>query len=114
MDKPESRSAATEPSSAANSTAHDPTGAADQAARQAAERLKSVADQLRTLAPNDGLAGRVADNVTSGIKQAAAQLQAEGFRGFIDDLVAIAKRYPMQTLLLGIGGGFLWSRLRRD
>ena len=81
-----------------------------QAARQAGERLKSAADQLRAHAPGDGLAG----TVTSGVKQAATQLQEQGSGGLIDDLVAMAKRYPVPMLILGIGGGLLLSRLRRD
>jgi hypothetical protein len=88
--------------------------AADQAARQAGERLKSAADQVRAHAQGEGLAGQVADTVTSGVKQAATQLQEQGVRGLIDDFVAIAKRYPVPVFILGIGGGFLLSRLRRD
>jgi hypothetical protein len=114
MDKEESRGTASETFPSGSVAAHDPMAAADQAARQAGERLKSAADQLRARAPGDGLAGQVADSVTSGVKEAATHLQEVGFRGFIEDLVAIVKRYPLQTLVLGIGGGFLLSRLRRD
>ena len=94
--------------------AHDPMAAADQAARQTGERLKSVADQLRARAPKEGLAGQVVESVTSGVKQAATTLQEQGFGGVIDDLVSIANRHPVPMLILGIGGGFLLSRLRRD
>ena len=60
------------------------------------------------------LAGEVADVVTSGVKQGATYLQEEGLGPVIQNVVAIAKRYPMQTLLLGVGCGFLLFRLRRD
>jgi hypothetical protein len=52
--------------------------------------------------------------VTNGVKRAASQLQEQGFGGFIDDRVAIAKRYPVPMLILGIGGAFVLSRFRRD
>ena len=112
MDKQESGGTATETTSARRTTAHDPMAA--EAAKQEGESLKSAADPLRAHAPHDGLAGQVTDTVTSGIKQAATHLQQQASGGMIDGLVAIAKRYPVQTLLLGIGGGFLLSRLRRE
>lgn len=112
MDNQESSGTAT--FSPGTSPVHDPMAAADHAARRAGERLKSVADQLRAHAPSDGLAGQVAETVTSGVKHAATQLQEQGFGGLIDDLVGIARRYPVPLLILGIGGAFVLSRLRRD
>ncbi len=64
MDKNESGGTATEATSVRQDAAHDPMAAAEQAARQAGERLKSAADQLRAHAPGHGLAG----TVTSGVK----------------------------------------------
>ena len=82
--------------------------------KQAGHALKSAAEHLRSHLPDDGMAGQVADRLTSGINQAATQLQEQGFGGMIDDVVAIARRYPMQTLFIGLGCGYLWTRLHRD
>ncbi|HVG03226.1 MAG TPA: hypothetical protein VM842_10055 [Nitrospira sp.] len=114
MENHKTGSTATEAPTVGQDLAKDPMAVVDQVARQTGERLKSAADQLRARAPKDGLAGQVADSVTSGVKQAATHLQEQGFGGFVDDLVAIAKRHPVPMLILGIGGAFLFSRLRRD
>lgn len=78
--------------------------------RQAGESLKSAAEQLRARAPESGLAGYMADAVTSGVKQAATRLKEQGFGGLIDDPVAIARSYTMQAIVLGLGCGYLMSR----
>ena len=64
--------------------------------------------------PDSGIAGQFADTLTRGVKEASTRLQEQGFGGMIDDVVAIARRYPMQSLLVGLGCGYLLSRLRRD
>jgi hypothetical protein len=64
--------------------------------------------------PASGLTGQMADTVTDGVKKAATRLQEEGFGGMIDDVVAIARRYPMQALFFGLGCGYLLFRFRRD
>jgi hypothetical protein len=56
----------------------------------------------------------VADTITGGIKQAATQLQEQGFGPMIDEVVAIARRCPMQAVAFGLGCGYLLFRLRRD
>ena len=77
MDNQESSGTAT--FLAGTSPVRNPMAAADQGARQAGERLKSMADQLRAHMPGDGLAGQVAETVTRGVKHAATQLQEQGF-----------------------------------
>jgi len=94
--------------------ARDPKGAADQAARQVGDTLKSAAEHVREQMPDSGIVGHVADAVSGGIKQAVTPLQEQGFGGMIDDVVAIARRYPMQAIFVGLSCGYLLSRLRRD
>lgn len=98
---------------AMSDAAHDPMAAADQNARQAGETLTSAADQLRARIPEGGTASEMADAVTSGVEQAATYMQEQGLERLIEDVIAVARRYPLQTLLLGLGCGFLLSRLRR-
>ena len=102
-----------EAASAMQDAARNPMAAADQAARQAGETLKSAADQFRARVLESGMAGEMADGVTDSVKQAATNLQAQGFAGMIEDVVAVVRRYPMQTLLVGLGCGYLLSRVRR-
>ncbi len=100
--------------SVAQEAAEDPTAAGDAAAKHIGDTLKSAAERVRSHLPEDGIAGQVADRLRSGIDQAAGHLQEQGFGGMIDDVVAIARRYPMQAIFLGLGGAYLLSRLRRD
>jgi len=99
---------------AMSDAARDPIAAADQAARQTGETLTSAADRLHARIPEGGTATEMADAVTSGVKQAATHLQEQGLERLIENVVAVARRYPLQTLLLGLGCGFLLSRLPRN
>ena len=112
MEKQYAGDTATTAATAMQDAARDPKAAADDATRQAGETLKSTADQLRAGLPESGMAGHMADAVTDGVKQAATHLQEQGFGGLIDDVIDIARRYPIQTLLVGLGCGLLLARRR--
>ena len=88
--------------------------AADEVARHVGDRLESAAEHVRAQLAGSGIAGQVADTLISGIKHAATGLQEQGFGGVIDDVVVIARRYPIQALVIGLGCGYLLSRLQRD
>ena len=108
---------ATTGDSAASATpeaTHDPKASGDAAARHIGDSLKSAAQQVRSRLPASGIAGQVADKLTSGMDQAATHLQERGLAGMIDDVVAIARRYPLQAVFVGFGCGYLLSRLHRD
>ena len=112
MEKQYAEDTATKVAAAMQDAARDPKAAADDATREAGETLKSTADQLRGRMPESGMAGHVADAVTDGVKQAATHLQEQGVGGLIDDVIAIARRYPVQMLLVGLGCGLLLARRR--
>ena len=114
MEYPNTEGTTNPAASALQDAARDPKGAADQATRQVGDTLKSAAEHVREQMPDSGIVGQVADAVSGGIKQAATPLQEQGFGGMIDDVVAIARRYPMQAIFVGLGCGYLLSRLRRD
>jgi uncharacterized protein YidB (DUF937 family) len=92
----------------------DAEALADQAAKHIGEMLKSTAEQARARVPEGGIAGQVADTVTTGIQQAATRLQERGFRHTMDEVVAIVRQYPVQAVAFGLGCVYLLSRLRRD
>ena len=100
--------------SATQETTQDPKASGDAAARHIGDSLKSAAQQVRSQLPEDGIAGQVADRLRSGMDQAAAHLQERGLAGMMDDVVAIARRYPLQAIFVGIVCGYLLSRLHRD
>ncbi len=58
--------------------------------------------------------GEAADAVSRGVKQTAEYLQGQGMSGILGDLEGLIRRYPLQTLLVGVGCGYMLSRLRPD
>ena len=77
------------------------------------QAASAMADQFGAHIPEGGSVSEMADAVTSGVKQAATHLQEQGMEALVEDVVAVARRYPVQTLLLGFVCGLLLTRLRR-
>ena len=94
--------------------ANETVEAAQRLTERAADTLGSAGERVREHLPGSGEAAQAADAVTRGVKQAADYLQKEGMTGIVEDLEVLIRRYPLQTLLLGLGCGYLLSRLRSD
>ncbi len=54
------------------------------------------------------------DTLSQGAKHTAEYLHEEGLSGIVEDMEVLIRRYPLQTLLLGVGCGYILSRLRPD
>lgn len=52
-------------------------------------------------------------NVSEGIQTSTDYLNGNGMVGAVEDVEALIRRYPFQTLLLGFSMGFLLSRFRK-
>ncbi len=92
----------------------DTMAAADRTTKRAGEALESAADRLRERLPHEGAAGAATDAVSRGVKQTSRMLQQQGVSGIVEDLGVLMRRYPRQTLLLGLGCGYVISRSRAD
>ena len=95
---------------AANETAASTAGLSEQAT----EALGSAGEALRRQLPDSGMMGEAADAMSRGVRQTTEYLQGEGMSGIIEDLEVLIRRYPLQTLLVGVGCGYLLSRFRPD
>lgn len=99
-------------------TVHDTVtetmAAVDRTSKRAGEELESASDRLRERLPQDGAAGAAADAVSRGVKQTSRLLRQQGVSGIIDDLEILLRRYPLQTLLIGLGCGYLLARARPE
>lgn len=80
----------------------------------AGEALGSAAESLRRRLPEGGTVGEAAAAMSRGAKHTADYIQEEGLSGIVEDLEVLIRRYPLQTLLVGLGCGYLLSRLRPD
>ena len=87
---------------------------AQRLTEKAGETLASVGESLRQRLPESGGFGEAAEKVYRGVQQTAGYLQDEGVGGVVEDIEVLIRRYPIQTLFLGMGCGYLLSRLRPD
>jgi hypothetical protein len=94
--------------------AQDTGASAADMSERATDALASAGESLRRHMPESGMMGEAAHAMSRGVRQTAHYLQGEGMSGIIEDLEVLIRRYPLQTLLVGVGSGYLLSRLRSD
>lgn len=88
--------------------------AADRTTKRTGEALESAADRVRERLPQDGAAGTAADAVARGVKHTSRMLRQHGVSGVVEDFEILMRRYPLQTLLVGLGCGYLLARARPE
>lgn len=75
-------------------------------------KVKEFAGRIRDRSESEhatSTTNRLADKLES----AGTYLEEKSLEGMAEDLAGVVRRYPLQSLLIGIGVGFLLSR-RRD
>jgi hypothetical protein len=80
---------------------------ANQAAPVIGEKVKSLANVIREKAPREGKIGTTATKVAGGLESASYYLQEKKFDHLGEDFRGLVRRYPLQSLLVGLGLGFL-------
>lgn len=83
---------------------------AESATTSVGDSLRSAADGLREHAPQGGMIGRASGALADSLDSGGRYLQEEGLRGLGDDMTNVIRRYPLPSLLVGIGLGFLIAR----
>jgi hypothetical protein len=59
----------------------------------------------------EGAIGTAATAVADGLQSASSYLQEKEFAAMATDLTALMRRYPVQSLLVGVGLGYVLARL---
>ena len=80
---------------------------ANEAAPAIGEKVKSLASVIRERAPREGKVGTTATKVAGGLESASYYLQERKFDHLGEDFKGLVRRYPLQSLLVGLGLGFL-------
>jgi uncharacterized protein YjbJ (UPF0337 family) len=80
------------------------------ATKAVGEKMSSWAGTLRERVPQEGTMGSAAKTVANQLESAGSYLQDKNFDNMAQDLTALIRRYPMQSLLVGLGIGYLFSR----
>jgi hypothetical protein len=87
---------------------------AQRATVAAGKTLHSLAGTIRDRAPEEGLVARAAGSVADILEGSGTYLQERGIAGAVDDLAVLIRRYPAQSLFIGIGIGLLLARRSRS
>jgi uncharacterized protein YjbJ (UPF0337 family) len=80
---------------------------ANEAAPFVGEKMGTLATSIRERAPRDGTLGTATTKVAEGLESASYYLKEKRFEHVGDDLRGLVRRYPLQSLLVGLGLGFL-------
>src|SRR5215475_2716462 len=83
---------------------------ANEAAPVIGEKVKSLASVIRGKAPREGKMGTTATKVAGGLESASTYLQEKKFEHLGEDVKGLVRRYPLQSLLVGLGLGLLLAR----
>jgi uncharacterized protein YjbJ (UPF0337 family) len=89
------------------------TQKANQAAPVIGEKMKSLANVIREKAPREGSVGTTATKVAAGLESASDYLQYKKFDHLGEDFRGLVRRYPLRSLLIGLGLGFLLAGRNR-
>jgi ElaB/YqjD/DUF883 family membrane-anchored ribosome-binding protein len=87
---------------------------AEHAVSSVGDQMKSFAGTIRERAPHDGITGQAASTVAQGLERGGTYLQQHDFGDMAEDMASLVRRYPLQSVLIGIGVGFLLARTFRS
>jgi uncharacterized protein YjbJ (UPF0337 family) len=80
---------------------------ANESAPVIGENIKSLASVIREKTPHEGALGTAATKVAGGLESASCYLQEKKFDHLGEDFASLVRRYPLPSLLIGLGLGFL-------
>jgi len=77
------------------------------------EKIGSLADVIREKAPHEGAVGTAATAVAEKLDVAGSYLQEKDLNHVLSDVSSMIRRYPVPSLLVGLGIGYLLARSTR-
>ncbi|HEX9372653.1 MAG TPA: hypothetical protein VF897_16700 [Roseiflexaceae bacterium] len=83
---------------------------ADAATTTVGEKMTDVAQTIREKAPSSGPVANAADTAADTLQRAGTYLQQQDLDDMRADLENIIRQYPIQSLLVGFGVGYLLAR----
>jgi len=94
---------------------------ASEVSRRAGDAVSSVSGQMQNLAgtlrenaPREGTMGSAATAVADTLESGATYLQEQGLGDVASELESVIRRYPIPSVLVGFGMGFLLARTFRS
>jgi hypothetical protein len=86
---------------------------ADAAATTVGEKLTDVAQTIRDKAPASGPVADAADTAAETLQRAGTYLREQDLADVRTDLEGLIRRHPIESLLVGLGVGYLLARSMR-
>jgi len=86
---------------------------ADVAATAVGEKMTDAAQTIRDNAPTSGPIANAADTAATTLERAGSYLQQQDLADMRADLEGIIRRHPLESLLVGLGVGYLLARRMR-
>jgi len=86
---------------------------ADDATTTVGEKMTDVAQTIREKAPISGPVANAADTAANTLERAGTYLQEQDLADMRSDLEGIIRRHPIESLLVGLGVGYLLARSTR-
>lgn len=81
-----------------------------QAASSMGGRIRSAAESVRETTSAEGPVAHAANSVADKLDRIGGYLEEQDLAGVRDDVEGIIRRYPVETLLVGLGMGYLLAR----
>lgn len=86
---------------------------ANVAATVVGEKIGSLANVIRDKAPHEGAVSTAATAVVDKLESASSYLRENKFDHLARDITALVRTYPVQSLLIGVGLGYVLARRTR-
>jgi uncharacterized protein YjbJ (UPF0337 family) len=87
---------------------------AREAATAVGEQIGSLAGVIRNHAPHEGAIATAATTVAGGLESAGSYLHEKKYENVATDLTTLISRYPVQSLLAGVGLGYWLARRTKE
>jgi len=78
------------------------------------ESIASAAGSIRDHGPQDGTLGSATGKVADTLEAAGSYIQEHDFKAMGEDVAGLIRRYPLQSMLVGFGLGFMLARMTRS
>ena len=86
---------------------------ATDAASAVGDKMESLAVAIRNNAPSEGRVATVATSIAGGLTTASTYLRDKKYNNLGKDVTGLVRTYPVQSLLVGVGLGYLLARRSR-
>ena len=86
---------------------------ANEAATGVGEKIGSLATVIWENAPHEGAVATAASTVADGLESASSYLREKKFDALAHEVTNLVRTYPVQSLLIGVGLGYLLARRSR-